>query len=54
VKKLMGWATVLIAFSLLGCDILPVGALVAQDAVGTSIGFSFGRLLVSSLLSLTS
>jgi hypothetical protein len=50
--KLMVWMISVMALVLPGCDGLISKAEVLTDQIGTSIGQSFGRLLVSSLLSL--
>jgi hypothetical protein len=39
---------------LVGCDIPNLSDIIASEQMGTTIGFGFGRLLVSSLLGLPS
>jgi hypothetical protein len=51
VKKFIRGLVILAAFSHLGCDLLPAPRDLLHDSLGTTIGFTFGRLMVSTLLS---
>ncbi len=51
IKKVVGMLVFLTVFSPLGCDGIPLLGSSSQEAFGSGIGFAFGRLLVSALLS---
>jgi hypothetical protein len=50
-KKIIRVLVLAAAFAPLGCDLIPAPIDFVQNTVSTTIGFTFGRLLVSSILS---
>jgi hypothetical protein len=50
-KKIIRVLVLVAAFSTMGCDLIPAPIDFVQDTINTTIGFTFGRLLVSSILS---